>query len=122
MTRDDTRLTEAHGIPMDEVVDRLGIAGLKRLGSELVGPCPVCGGTDRFGVNVLTNVFQCRKECGPHAKGDQVSLVQLVLGKTFPEALEWLVGPRQELSPDQRRAIDARADAQALGGIGIIPR
>lgn len=109
MTRDDTRLAEAHGIPMDEVVDRLGIAGLKRLGSELVGPCPVCGGTDRFGVNVLTNVFQCRKECGPHAKGDQVSLVQLVLGKTFPEALEWLVGARQELSPDERRAIDARA-------------
>lgn len=114
MTRDDTRLAEAHGIPMDEVVDRLGIAGLKRLGSELVGPCPVCGGTDRFGVNVLTNVFQCRKECGPHAKGDQVSLVQLVLGKTFPEALEWLVGPRQELSPDERRAIDARAAENKL--------
>ncbi|WP_136652398.1 DUF7146 domain-containing protein [Paracoccus aeridis] len=109
MTRDDTRLAEAHGIPMEQVVDRLGIAGLRRLGAELVGPCPVCGGTDRFGVNVLTNVFQCRKECGPHAKGDQVSLVQLVLGKSFPEALEWLVGPRQELSPEERRALDARA-------------
>ena len=32
------------------VAERLG-ARLKRLGNERVGPCPKCGGRDRFSVN-----------------------------------------------------------------------
>lgn len=38
--------------------------GLKRVGGELHGPCPVCGGTDRFRVNER-GVF-CR-QCAPTA-------------------------------------------------------
>ncbi len=100
--RDDTRLAEAHAIPMAQVVEQLGIVGLHRAGGEMVGPCPVCGGTDRFGVNPVTNVFLCRKACSPHASGDQVALVQHVLGKSFREALDWLCGPRQELTAAER--------------------
>ena len=34
------------------IAERLGTK-LKRAGaSEYVGPCPVCGGKDRFGVNI----------------------------------------------------------------------
>lgn len=106
--QDDIRLEQAHAIPMDEVVDRLGITGLTRASGELVGPCPRCGGTDRFSVNIRKGVFQCRKECGPDCKGDQIALVCLVLEKSFPDALDWLVGPRQALSPAERREIERR--------------
>lgn len=108
---DDIRLQQAHATPIAEVVDRLGLQGLNRTGGELVGPCPQCGGTDRFGVNLQRGVFQCRKDCGANCKGDQIALVQFVLGKSFPEALEWLVGPREELSSAERREIERKAEA-----------
>ena len=34
---------------------------LKRVGAELIGPCPNCGGKDRFGVRVSDGLFNCRK-------------------------------------------------------------
>lgn len=89
----------AHQVPMLELVDRLAIGGLVRTGGELVGPCPGCGGKDRFSINPAKGVIFCRR-CD--AKGDQIALVQLVMGMDFPAALDWLVGPRQELTPQQR--------------------
>lgn len=109
-TADDIRLQQAHAIPIAEVADRLGIAGLQRAGGELVGPCPRCGGKDRFGLNLTSGVFQCRKDCGPSSRGDQVSLVRFVLDMSFPQALEWLVGPPEDLTPAQRREIEQRAE------------
>lgn len=106
--RDDIRLQQAHAVPMAEVVDRLGITALTRTGSELVGPCPRCGGTDRFGVSLVRNVFQCRRDCGESSRGDQIALVRLVLDKSFPDALEWLIGPREDLTPAERARIDRR--------------
>ncbi|RJE87975.1 DUF7146 domain-containing protein [Paracoccus onubensis] len=104
----DPRIDAAHAMPMAELVDRLQIAGLVRTSGELVGPCPSCGGKDRFGINLQKQIFNCRV-CG--AKGDQIALVQLALGMDFPAALEWLVGPRQELTPaqlaEQRRKREA---------------
>lgn len=95
--QDDPRLAESRAIPADELIDRLGIAGLKRQGAERVGPCPICGGTDRFAVNVRTNMALCR-QCGLRA-GDQVGLVQGVLGLPFRDALKWLMGePVAEMS------------------------
>lgn len=97
MGQDDIRLKEAHAKPIADVVDLLRVGGLKRAGAELVGPCPRpgCGGNDRFSVNTRKNVFNCRT-CG--AAGDQVALVQLVLGMGFPDALGWLCGPKPELT------------------------
>ena len=111
MAADDIRPQQAHAMPIAEVVDRLGLQGLSRSGGELVGPCPQCGGTDRFGVNLQRGVFQCRKDCGANCKGDQIALVQFVLNKSFPEALEWLIGPREELSSAERREIERKAEA-----------
>lgn len=108
MTRDDGRLQLAHQVPMNELVDRLAIRSLRRTGAELVGPCPSCGGTDRFGVNLQKAVFLCRR-CD--AKGDQVALVRLVLGLDFPAALDWLVGAPQELTREQRAEQARRAAA-----------
>lgn len=105
---EDPRIEAAHAVPMAELVDRLQIGGLTRAGVELVGPCPGCGGTDRFGVNLKKSIFLCRR-CD--ARGDQIALVQLALGLDFPAALEWLAGPRQELTPEQRAEQARRAEA-----------
>ncbi|MGA0615340.1 DUF7146 domain-containing protein [Paracoccus sp. KR1-242] len=102
MKGEDPRLGEAKTLPMADVVARLELAGLVRTGAELVGPCPQCGGKDRFGINLQTGIFQCRKDCGPHAKGDQVALVQHTLGMDFRGALEWLCGPAEGLTDAER--------------------
>ncbi|MBD9525223.1 hypothetical protein IB235_00185 [Paracoccus sp. PAR01] len=102
MVSHDHRLSEAKAMPMTDVIARLELAGLVRTGGELVGPCPQCGGKDRFGVNLQTGIFQCRKECGPNAKGDQIALVQHVMGMDFRAALDWLCGPAEGLSDADR--------------------
>lgn len=88
--REDPRLMEAKAISMREMVDRLGIAGLRPAGNELVGPCPLCGGRDRFGINLRSNAFLCRK-CDLRG-GDQVALTMGVLGMDFRAALQWICG------------------------------
>lgn len=106
--REDPRLAEAKAIPMREIVDRLGIARLRPNGQELTGPCPLCSGRDRFNVNLRTNAFLCRR-CDIRG-GDQVALVQAVLGCDFKAALAFLCGdaPAQidpaEIERRRRRA------------------
>ena len=90
MSLTDTRLEESKRISMREIVDKLGLAGLRPAGQELVGPCPVCGGNDRFAINTRTHLSNCRK-CGLRA-GDQVGLVMEVQGLKFTDALKWLMG------------------------------
>ncbi|WP_409680549.1 hypothetical protein [Paracoccus sp. (in: a-proteobacteria)] len=107
MMRDDGRIDLAHQVPMADLVDRLAIPSLTRAGAELVGPCPSCGGIDRFGIHLQKGVFLCRR-CD--ARGDQIALVQLVLGMEFPAALDWLVGAKQDLTPAQRAEQARRAE------------
>ncbi|AGT09701.1 DUF7146 domain-containing protein [Paracoccus aminophilus] len=117
---DDHRLAEARAMAIADVIARLEIVNLVRAGGEMVGPCPNCGGRDRFGVNPQKNIFQCRKDCSPHAKGDQIALVQLALGVDFRAALDWLCGPAQGLSDaereDRRRKAEAARERQASIG------
>lgn len=98
-------------MPIADVVHHLGIEGLRRGGGELVGPCPACGGTDRFGVNLRKGVFLCRR-CD--AKGGNLDLVMLVRGLEFKAALDWLMGPKLELSDEERRARAIRAEQNRL--------
>lgn len=95
-------------MPIFEVCEMLGVT-VGRGAVERVGPCPDCGGTDRFGVNSRKNVFQCRR-CG--AKGGPVNLVMLVRHCTFPEALDWLLGPRAEMSAAEKAARAEKLAAQ----------
>lgn len=56
---------------------------------EFAGPCPLCGGRDRF--HVKGERFYCR-QCRPRG-GDVIDLVQLVEGISFKNACERLAGP-----------------------------
>lgn len=93
--QEDPRLMEAKVYPLDRLVDRLCIEGLVRTSGELIGPCPKCGGRDRFGINISSRAFNCR-QCELKG-GDQIALVMQLLGKPFRDALTWIVG---ELPPD----------------------
>lgn len=104
------RKDRAHGMPISEVADRLGIDGLKRQSGEMAGPCPVCGGHDRFSINARKNVFLCR-HC-EDARGGPVNLVRHVLSCDYPAAIDWLLGEVDlGVSPEEleRRAAQARA-------------
>ncbi len=76
-------LALARGVRLEDILAMHGIA-LKRQGSELVGPCPVCGGHDRFAVNIRKAVFNCRG-CG--ARGGAIDLEMHVSGSPFIEAV-----------------------------------
>lgn len=118
----DHRLAEAKAMPIADVLARLELSNLVRTGGELVGPCPQCGGRDRFGINLQTGMFQCRKECGPHAKGDVIALVQHAMGMDFRAALEWLVGPAEGLSDAERAERRRKAEANRHKQEGVAQR
>jgi Protein of unknown function (DUF3631)/CHC2 zinc finger len=72
-----------------------------RKGKELVGPCPECGGEDRFAVTSTARkkVFRCRG-CG--TAGDVIKLVMFLDGVDFAHAVEKLTGappPKPEPKP-----------------------
>jgi hypothetical protein len=75
----------------DSRIERvLEIRGIKLRGRvERVGPCPLCGGRDRFAVNVYKQLWNCRG-CG--IGGDVISLVQHLEGVDFKTAVIALAG------------------------------
>ncbi len=63
----------------------------KRLAGEVVGPCPRCGGVDRFSVNVAQGLWNCRG--AGRGGADGISLARYLLGDAgFLEAVEQLTG------------------------------
>jgi hypothetical protein len=100
---DADHIERARSVRLEDEIARRGIK-LKRAGTELVGPCAVCGGTDRFGINIRKQIFNCRG-CG--AKGDVIALVQHLDGCDFATAIETLVGntvrPAPRPAPTTRR-------------------
>jgi phage/plasmid primase-like uncharacterized protein len=73
-------------VPMADAVARLGLQ-LKRQGRELVGPCPRCGGRDRFAINLGKQVWNCR---GCSRGGDAIGLVRHVRDCSFREAVTFV--------------------------------
>lgn len=80
-------------------------------GSELAGPCPVCGGNDRFSINVRENLFNCRK-CGIAGSG-VIDLVMKTEEVSFVEACERITGRKAEEPVDEARAEQLRREAEA---------
>lgn len=93
--QDDPRRLDAKAVPVERLVERLQILGLRQQSGELIGPCPVCSISprdDRFGIKIADGVFNCRK-CDLRG-GDQIALVMQVLSKDFRDALTWICGDK----------------------------
>jgi hypothetical protein len=97
----NTDIERARAVRIEDEIARRGIK-LKRQGSELVGPCPVCGGRDRFGVNIRKQVFNCRGAIG----GDVITLVQHLDGCEFRCAITTLVGNGPRKPTPQAKSAD----------------
>jgi len=59
-------------------------------GRDRSGPCPKCGGSDRFSINTLKDVFNCR-QCGISGQG-VIKLVMLANDLEFVPACELITG------------------------------
>lgn len=109
---DDPRLDEAKVMAVDSVLSMLSIDNLRRTGAERIGPCPLCGGRDRFGVNVNSRSYLCRK-CGIKG-GDVVQLVRDIHGCGFRDALAFLCGEAvANIDPVEVKRRRDRAEAEA---------
>jgi hypothetical protein len=104
----------AREVDISAVAQTLGVI-LKRQGTELVGPCPACGGTDKFAVHPRKAVFNCGHQGGPG--GDVIAMLMHAKGLTFVQACEDLTGeaPPRGTSPDrdpelERERRDERRD------------
>ena len=60
--------------------------------NEYEGPCPKCGGTNRFHVHAREQWFFCgADQCHPK-RGDAIEFLRWLKGLSFPEAVEQLTG------------------------------
>ena len=98
----DHRLEEARAIRIEDEAARRGIK--LRGVNERSGPCPACGGEDRFSINIKKQLWNCR---GCQTGGDVIALVRHLDGVSFEDALEMLAG-----RPAARR-LDAKPYSQA---------
>jgi AAA domain-containing protein/CHC2-type zinc finger protein len=65
----------AREIPIENEIARRGIK-LRKQGAEFIGPCPKCGGVDRFSVNVAKRCWNCRQCKKETDTGDVIGLVR----------------------------------------------
>jgi phage/plasmid primase-like uncharacterized protein len=86
---------------LEDECARRGIRLKRASAVEWVGPCPVCGGDDRFSINRRKQVWNCRV-CDKG--GDIIEFHRHVDGSSFGEVMELLTGetdtaPRAPVRP-----------------------
>jgi len=99
-------IERARAVTTGSVLHERGILkGLNGRNGQLAGPCPNCGGRDRFGVKLKKGLFNCRG-CGTGG-GDAIALVQFLDGCDFVRAVETLVGspPNGRMGIDDERRV-----------------
>jgi phage/plasmid primase-like uncharacterized protein len=79
-------IAQARAVRIDDEIAGRGIK-LTGRGLERCGPCPKCGGTDRFAISTSKQIWNCR---GCQRGGDVISLVQHLDGCTFDAAVATL--------------------------------
>lgn len=79
-------------------------------GVDRAGPCPVCGGKDRFSIHTRTDLFNCRK-CGRSGSG-VIDLVMKMQDAGFVEACEIITGRKAADPVDERRAAELRRQVE----------
>ena len=97
------------------IEDELARRGIKLNGKvdkvERAGPCPRCGGDDRFSINTKKQVFNCR-QCG--GRGDVIDLVRWLDGVEFIEACTTLAGPSPAINGKGAAAEDTSRQMDIL--------
>lgn len=112
----DAKATSCHDFAVSQGMK------LKRSGHNEMGPCPKCGGKDRFGINTADDKWFCRN-CGVGGH-DAISMVQLLWSdfegkspsESFLEACEVVSGRTRtdavseaELAEQRRRLEEKKA-------------
>lgn len=100
----DDLVTAAKLVSVADWANCNSLWGLRKSGANLIGPCPKagCGGTDRFGINLFQDKWNCRIcDKGGH---DAISLVMHVDGLDFLSACEVLTGQRRSEPVDPEKA------------------
>lgn len=80
-------------------------------GIDRAGPCPNCGGTDRFAIHTRKNTFLCRR-CGISGVG-VIDLVMRTEGVEFVAACEIITGRTAEVERDPGEAARFKEQAEA---------
>jgi hypothetical protein len=105
-------VADAKAIPIETEIVRRGIKLIGR--GERVGPCPICGGRDRFAINTKKQIWNCR---GCSKGGDVVDLVQHLDNCDFRTAVQTLAGDERTIRPAPKAVApqdDAANTARAL--------
>jgi hypothetical protein len=89
---DEARKARAKAVRIEDEIVRRGIRLKRTSPSNSEGPCPQCGGDDRFSINPVKQVFRCR-QCNEKG-GDVIALVQWLDNCGFGEAIDTLAGER----------------------------
>jgi hypothetical protein len=108
----DAWIAEARAVSITRPLERIRTRLVARSG-ELVGPCPVCGGDDRFAVNPRKGLFQCRRS---GEGGDVIALTRYLEACDFHTACAILTGqplPGQGPGDGPAETAEARAARQA---------
>jgi hypothetical protein len=85
-------LDRARAVRIEAEVALRGV-NLTPNGKQLSGPCPACGGNDRFNVDPYRNLWICR---GCREGGDVIKLVRHLDGCSFGEAVELLASEERQ--------------------------
>jgi CHC2 zinc finger/Toprim domain len=116
----DAAIARAREADVLRVAERLG-ARLKKASDEWAGPCPRCGGNDRFAINARKRIFNCRR-CG--TGGDTIGMVEHVTGSSFVEAVEFITGETAANTGEdvEKHGDDWRAKAEATRNAFVATR
>jgi putative DNA primase/helicase len=87
MPIDADAIAAARAVRLETEIARRGIRLRGRV--ERTGPCPICGGRDRFSINTKKQVWHCR---GCEKGGDGISMAQHFDGGDFIDAIRTLTG------------------------------
>ncbi len=111
MTLSTDLIERARNVPIESMFDACAF-GLRRQGRELVGPCPACGGRDRFQVHTVKNTWLCR-QCP--AGGGVIDLVMHLHSVAFRDAISILTGarPAHELRKPAQGPVPARKEEKS---------
>ncbi|MEP4195967.1 MAG: hypothetical protein ABJL99_10070 [Aliishimia sp.] len=108
----DAAIEECRAKPIEDVIDALCLTMEEKSG-WFSGPCPECGGENRFNIKSEDGGFFCRKGCAAKGAGP-IDLVMVVKRLEFLPAVQWLFGdlPTEvdEAELERRRQLREQTD------------